>query len=226
MKRKVFLKNGLIGLGAIVSLPSVVASCSIDKQEEDSTDASSDNCALSPSETKSPFPILTPSQLLKSSIIGDREGVALLMTFTITDQSKGCTPLSDVWVDVWHCDKDGDYSQYGNHINSNFLRGRQITDSNGQLSFLSIFPGWYPGRAPHIHVEILNSGGNSLLITQIAFTESVYSSVYATSGYREEPDTSNTEDTIFSDSMDRNLADTISGNITDGYSLLKTIIVP
>jgi protocatechuate 3,4-dioxygenase beta subunit len=108
-----------------------------------------------------------------------------------------------------------------------FLRGRQITDSNGLVGFTSIFPGWYSGRAPHIHVHVYNSSGQSLLVTQIAFPTSVCDTVYttATSFYTKgKQDTSNTSDSVFSDSLNNELG-TITGNITDGYLLTKTIIV-
>lgn len=220
MKRKNFIKDGLLGIGAILALPSVYIAC-----KKDDNDVVPSGCTVSPSETNGPFPILTPAQLMRSSIIGDRTGVALLMTFTIQDQSNGCTPLSGVLVDVWQCDKDGNYSQYGSHTSANFLRGRQTTDANGQVSFISIFPGWYPGRAPHIHLEVLNANANSLLVTQVAFPEDIYTTVYATTGYNGAPDTSNTADGIFRNSLSGNMADSITGNITDGYMLAKTIIV-
>jgi len=235
MDRKKFLKDGFLGLGAIVALPMVVTSCSQDDDPDTSTTGNNDtnsNCAVSPTETIGPFPILTPAQYVRASIIGDRSGVALLMTLTIQDQSNGCTPLAGVFVDVWQCDKDGNYSQYGgnqlqlaDYTAQNFLRGRQTTNANGQVSFISIFPGWYPGRAPHVHVEVRTTGGASLLVTQIAFPVATYSAVYATAGYNGTPDRSNTQDSIFSDSLSQNMADNVTGNVTDGYTLLKTITV-
>lgn len=228
MDRKKFLRNGLFGLGAIIALPTVISSCSKDNDNEssDNTDNNSaGDCSVSPTETKGPFPILTPAQYVRASIIGDRTGVALLMTLTIEDQSNGCTPLPNVFVDVWQCDKDGLYSQYNTQTSANYLRGRQTTDQNGKVSFISIFPGWYPGRAPHIHVEILTTEGRSLLVTQIAFPVSTYTSVYATDGYNGAPDTSNTQDSIFSNSLSGNMADSVTGNNTDGYTLLKKITV-
>ncbi|MNG07147.1 Chlorocatechol 1,2-dioxygenase [compost metagenome] len=147
------------------------------------------------------------------------------MTLTIEDQSNGCTPLANVLVDVWQCDKDGLYSQYNTQTSANYLRGRQTTNQNGQVSFISIFPGWYPGRAPHIHVEILTTEGRSLLVTQIAFPVSTYTSVYATDDYNGAPDTSNTQDSIFSNSLSGNMADSVTGNNIDGYTLLKKITV-
>jgi protocatechuate 3,4-dioxygenase beta subunit len=231
MDRKDFLENGLTRLGAIVGLPVILPFF----KNGDNTMPISGNasdCVVSPSETAGPFPILTPSQYVRASIIGDRVGVPLLMNITIQDKSNGCTPLAGVFVDVWQCDKDGNYSQYGgnflqanNFRNQNFLRGRQTTNEKGQVSFISIFPGWYPGRAPHIHVEVLSADGVSLLVTQIAFPVSTYSAVYATNGYNGEPDRSNEQDYIFSDSLNSNMADNVTGNNTDGYTLSKTIIV-
>lgn len=235
MDRKKFLKNGIIGLGAIVALPTVVTSCSKNDDEDNTNNTPNNNtnsCAVSPTETIGPFPILTPLEYIRASIIGDRTGVPLLMTLTIQDQSNGCTPLAGVYVDVWQCDKDGNYSQYGgnqlqatNYTNQNFLRGRQTTNANGQASFISIFPGWYPGRAPHIHVEVRTTAGVSLLVTQIAFPTTIYNAVYATSGYNGAPDRSNTQDSIFSNSLNQNMADSVTGNTVDGYTLFKTITV-
>lgn len=233
MDKRKFLKNGFLGVGAIVALPTFVVSCSKDDdQAAPPVDNTSGSCQVSPTEMVGPFPIKTPAQLAQANIIGDRTGMPLLMNITIQDQSNGCAPLAGVFVDIWQCDKDGNYSQYGgnalqaaNYTSQNFLRGRQTTNALGQVSFISVFPGWYPGRAPHIHVEVLTADGNSLLVTQIAFPVSVYSSVYATAGYNGAPDRSNTQDSLFSDSLSRNMADSVTGNSTDGYTLTKTVTV-
>ena len=115
--------------------------------------------------------------------------------------------------------------QKTDYTDKTFLRGRQSTDENGQVSFISIFPGWYSSRSPHIHVEILDSDENSLQVTQIAFPKDVCDTVYATDGYNGEADTLNANDNVFSDSLDGNMCDSITGNTTDGYTLLKTIVV-
>src|SRR5258705_4715165 len=41
-----------------------------------------------------------------------------------------------------------------NTVGQTFLRGHQITDSNGAVTFKTIIPGWYSGRTVHIHVMI------------------------------------------------------------------------
>jgi protocatechuate 3,4-dioxygenase beta subunit len=110
---------------------------------------------------------------------------------------------------------------------SHFLRGRQTTDSNGLVTFTSIFPGWYSPRAPHIHVHIYNSSGTSLLITQIAFPtdicDTVYTSVSPYSNHGKQ-DTANTADSVFSDSLANELS-TVTGSISAGYVLTHTIYV-
>jgi protocatechuate 3,4-dioxygenase beta subunit len=107
-----------------------------------------------------------------------------------------------------------------------FLRGRQTTNAKGIASFISIYPGWYSGRAPHVHIEVLSSSGTSLLVTQLAFPENVSSQVYSSSNYAAhgQANTSNTSDNVFSDSLSSELA-TVTGNLTDGFTLSQTIIV-
>jgi protocatechuate 3,4-dioxygenase beta subunit len=218
MKRSEFVKKSLIGLTTIVALPTVFG-CGKDG------DATPGDCDLIPSETAGPFPIKTPADLVQENIVSDRTGVALLMTLTVKNQDNDCKPWAGVLVDVWHCDAEGNYSEYGSESTEHYLRGRQVTDANGQVSFISIFPGWYPGRAPHIHLEILDANENSIRISQIAFPDNVCDIVYATAAYKGGADTANNSDGIFANSLNGNMADSVTGNVTDGYTLLKTIIV-
>ena len=231
MDRKKFIRNSILGIASLATATKILESCS--KSDNDDNTSADESCTVSPSETKGPFPIKTPSQLVLENIKSDRIGVALLINLTIENQSKDCAPLEGVLVDVWHCDKDGNYSEYGgtsmqqtDYTSVHFLRGRQTSDANGEVSFISIFPGWYQGRAPHIHVEVLSASGSSLLVTQIAFPENVASEVYSSTNYAShgQADTSNTSDNVFSDSLSDELA-TLTGNLTDGYTLSKTITV-
>lgn len=235
MKRNEFLKKGIVGMGTIVAIPTLFNGCSTEDDDSSSgeeTGSNNGDCDLSPSETAGPFPIITPAELVRQNIIGDRTGVALLITITVQDQSENCNPLEGVYVDLWHCDAEGNYSEYGgtqmqstDYTEQHFLRGRQTTDANGNASFISVFPGWYNGRAPHIHLEILDSNENSIRVTQIAFPKDVCDTVYATSGYNGEANTLNENDNVFSDSLDGNMLDSLTGNTTDGYTLLKTVTV-
>jgi len=223
MNRKDFFKNGGLGLGAIIAIPSVIASCTKENIDPDA-------CAVSPEETAGPFPIKTPAELVRENIIGDRAGIPLAINFTIENTNADCAALEGVQVDIWQCDAKGNYSEYsgqldGDFTNESFLRGRQTTDSAGKASFISIYPGWYPGRAPHLHVEVKSNSGTSLLITQVAFPEDVSETVYATSDYKGTFDTKNKRDGVFKRSLERNMADSVTGNTDDGYTLNKTIKV-
>lgn len=234
MKRKKFIAKSIIGLGSIVSIPSIIAACSKDL-ENSSNDIIDDvvgDCELAPSETAGPFPIKSPADLVKENIISDRVGIPMVIDLIIQDQSNDCNPMEGVFVDLWHCDAEGNYSEYGgvrmqetDYTSVHFLRGRQTTNSEGKVSFVSIFPGWYPSRAPHIHLEILDSNENSIRVTQIAFSKEVCDIIYATNHYNGEADTLNARDNVFSDSLDGNMADSITGDIAEGYVVNKIIVV-
>jgi protocatechuate 3,4-dioxygenase beta subunit len=169
-----------------------------------------------------------------NDIRSDRTGVAFTIKITINNVNNSCAALAGAIVDIWHCDKDGNYSEYGgtgmqatNYTSVHFLRGRQVTDANGLVTFTSVFPGWYSGRAPHIHVHVYNAGGSSLKVTQIAFPTDVCNTVYttATNYYtRGKQDTSNASDNVFSDSLASELA-TVTGSVSAGYTLTHLITV-
>ncbi|UPZ17411.1 intradiol ring-cleavage dioxygenase [Flavobacterium humidisoli] len=234
MDRKKFIRNGILGVASLVTASKFLESCSkSDNDETDTSNSGDGSCTVSPSETKGPFPIKTPSQLVLENIKSDRVGIALLINLKIENKNNNCEPLSGALVDVWHCDKDGNYSEYGgtqmqqtDYTSVHFLRGRQTSNASGEVSFISIYPGWYQGRAPHVHVEVLSSTGTSLLVTQIAFPETISSEVYSSTNYAAhgQADTANTKDNVFADSLTDELA-TITGNLTDGFTLTKTITV-
>ena len=116
--------------------------------------------------------------------------------------------------------------QATDYTKQHFLRGRQTTNENGEVSFHSIYPGWYPGRAPHIHVHVYNAAGKSLIVTQIAFPEEISKHIYTQDVYAKhgQPDTSNARDNVFNDSIANELA-TITGNTTNGFVLTHSIYV-
>ncbi|HOA37234.1 MAG TPA: intradiol ring-cleavage dioxygenase [Flavihumibacter sp.] len=235
MERKFFLRQGLTALGAAFVMP-LAHSC----QKEDTTspttttttDGSSTTttgtCTVAPTETEGPFPTHSPSSYVRSDIRDDREGYELSATITIGKVSNSCAALANVIVDIWHCDAAGNYSEYGgtqmqstNYTSVHFLRGRQVTDANGQVKFTSIFPGWYQGRATHIHVHIFDAAGNSLNITQIAFPEGTGSALLAVSGYSKGMSgyTYNASDSIFKDDTTGVQLATVSGSTSSGFTL-------
>lgn len=235
MERKTFLRKGILAaLGATAIIP-LAQSCGKDDLTDDTDTTGSDGtCTVSPTETAGPFPTKTPSSLVTNDIRSDRTGVPLSIKITVNNVNAGCAALSGAIVDIWHCDKDGYYSEYGgtgmqaqDFTSVHFLRGRQVTKASGLVTFTSIFPGWYSGRAPHIHVHIYDSNGTSLLVTQIAFPTDVCNTVYtqATNYYtRGTQDTANSADNVFSDSLASELA-TVTGSIANGYTLTHIISV-
>lgn len=232
MNRQQFVKQGIYGLGALISSGGLLQACTKLATPTTNSGVSADGCTLSPSETKGPFPIKSPAELVKSSIVSDREGIPMTISIQVVNNNSDCQPVAGAMVDVWHCDADGNYSEYGgsgmqptNYTNAHFLRGRQTTDAEGKVNFISIYPGWYRGRAPHIHVEVLSSAGKSLMVTQIAFPEDTSKTVYATAYYNGDADTANARDNVFSDSLTLNMADTVTGNTNDGYTVNKVITV-
>ena len=173
-------------------------------------------CAVTPTETIGPYPSLT--DLIRSDIREGEPGTPLTLTITLVNTSNSCSPISGANIEIWQCDSDGNYSQYGNSRSATFLRGIQTTDANGQVTFTTVYPGWYQGRATHIHVEVVRNGA-SVKVTQIAFPESTNNAVYATGVYasRGSNPTTNTRDNIFADSLNSELA-TVSGDPAGGLS--------
>lgn len=239
MDRKNFLKNTLGLAGVAVAAPVILKGEHFIKEKEIKVSEDFISCSVTNSETEGPFPTKQPSTLVRTNIIGDRTGIAFTMNIYIKNVNASCAAYENVLVDVWHCDKEGNYSEYGgtsmqttNYTSNHFLRGRQTTDSNGLVSFTSIFPGWYTSRATHIHVHIYKADGTSLLVTQIAFPEGTNSAVYnantngssygytkGMSGY-----TYNASDNVFSDGVTNEMS-TVTGSNSEGYILTHTIYV-
>jgi protocatechuate 3,4-dioxygenase beta subunit len=243
MERKEFLKRGFSALGLATIVPLISCSNStVDPETTDTTTGTtsgstsgttSGTCTSTASETAGPFPTKSPASYVLTDITSDRSGTKLTVKITIQNKSNSCEGLSAALVDIWHCDAAGSYSEYGgsgmqsiNYTNVHFLRGRQTTDSNGVVNFVSIYPGWYSGRAPHIHVHVYDASGKSLLVTQIAFPEDLSKVVYGQGVYAShgQADTTNARDNVFSDGVSTELA-TVTGSASAGYELTHAIVV-
>jgi protocatechuate 3,4-dioxygenase beta subunit len=122
-------------------------------------------CVVRPEQTEGPY--FVDEQLHRSDIRSDpsdgsvQEGVPLRLSFHVSRiASDTCTPLEGAIVDVWHCDVRGRYSDvpdlnaFFDTRGKKFLRGSQTTDARGIAQFITVYPGWYPGRTVHIHVKI------------------------------------------------------------------------
>jgi protocatechuate 3,4-dioxygenase beta subunit len=98
------------------------------------------------------------ADFFRSDVRKDRRGVPLALTITVVSVNTACTPVASADVEIWQCDVDGAYSQYGSASAATFLRGIQTTDATGRATFTAVYPGWYQGRATHIHVEVTMNG--------------------------------------------------------------------
>jgi protocatechuate 3,4-dioxygenase beta subunit len=185
------------------------------------------NCIVTPEETAGPYPdrtgMLNNPAFFRRDVTEGRPGLPLTLTITVVDTRTSCGPLADAAVEIWQCDAAGNYSEYGQSSGQTFLRGLQTTDSGGKVTFNTIYPGWYMGRATHIHVEIYMNG-RTVKTTQIAFPESISASVYRTGVYASKGlnTTTNASDNVFSDGVQDEMA-TLSGDATSGYTGTITI---
>jgi protocatechuate 3,4-dioxygenase beta subunit len=218
MKRSDFLKKSIGLIGAATILPALS-----DANEKEETVGA---CSVTPTETAGPFSTKVPTSVAYSDIVLDRKGVAVTIKIIVQNVNNNCAVLANAVVDIWHCDAEGNYSEYKTKTTEHFLRGRQVTDNEGVVMFKSIFPGWYPGRAPHIHAQVLNSKGTNLLITQIAFPEDICTIIYKQGAYvsRGTAFKKNEKDSIFSDGFANELA-SVTGNVKSGFVITHTLKV-
>jgi protocatechuate 3,4-dioxygenase beta subunit len=181
-----------------------------------STTSTNGSCAVTPSETAGPFPSVR--DLFRSDIRDGKAGALLALIVKVVNASSACSPVAGANVEIWHVDAAGDYSQYGSQASASFLRGIQTTNANGEVLFTTIYPGWYQGRATHIHVEV-TIGGVSRKVTQVAFPESVNATVHRSANYasRGTNPISNASDMIFADSLSSEIVTPV-GDPTAGYT--------
>src|SRR5438093_158052 len=216
--------------------------------------SSASTCAVIPEETAGPYPgdgsnqssgstsnVLTLSGIVRSDIrtsVGDASGTAagvpMTITLTLVNASSSCASLAGYAIYLWHCNRDGKYSLYSSGITGeNYLRGVQVTDGNGQVTFTTIFPACYSGRWPHIHFEVYPSlaqatgYANKVKTSQMAMPADVCSEVYANAtGYSASvanlAQISLASDNVFSDGTTYEMA-TVTGNVTDGYAATLTV---
>jgi uncharacterized protein (TIGR03437 family) len=168
------------------------------------------DCMLSPEMTEGPYWVdekLNRADIRADSSSGTVKPGALL-TLSITVHSvinTACGLLPGAQVDIWHCDAGGLYSDVSanNTVGQNFLRGYQITDDEGKVTFTTIYPGWYQGRAVHIHMRVRTFSGSQMtgeFVSQLFFDDSVSDQVFTQSPYntRGARTTRNSNDNIYS----------------------------
>jgi protocatechuate 3,4-dioxygenase beta subunit len=202
---------------------------------------STGTCATIPQETAGPYPgdgtnganALTLTGIVRSDITTSltsskvAAGIPLTVTLAIVKGSS-CEPAVGYAVYIWHCDRDGNYSMYSSGVTGDsYLRGVQVTDANGQVTFTTIWPACYSGRWPHIHFEVYpslaeaTSGTNKVSVSQLAMPNAQCDEVFATTGYSQSVTNlgqiSLATDMVFADGATRETP-TVTGSISAGYT--------
>ncbi|EHQ30866.1 intradiol ring-cleavage dioxygenase [Mucilaginibacter paludis] len=235
MERKSFLKTFAI---AAATGPMVLEACKKNSGSDDTTTTSTVNSDETPTETEGPYPYVggeVNNPLQRADVTDGQTGVALNLILTVINVNSSKAVVPNVRVDMWQCNKDGYYSGYANqpgilgtqsYVGKTWLRGYQLSDTNGQVKFTTIYPGWYAGRATHIHLEIFINGVLKKT-AQMAFPETVSDVVYVSSLYSAHGinTTRNASDSVFGDSASDLAKETLSlsGSISAGYTGIYTI---
>jgi protocatechuate 3,4-dioxygenase beta subunit len=160
-------------------------------------------CVAFPEETAGPYPangtrgrgaappdVLSTGDVIRSDIRssfagrgGRAGGVPVTLTLQLVGAGRGCTPLAGYAVYLWQCDAAGLYSLY-TLPGENYLRGVQVTDGGGRVTFRTVFPGAYDGRFPHMHFELYRSVAKAaqhrrpLLTSQLAMPRGPAEAIY------------------------------------------------
>lgn len=204
-RRKMIGMVGAAGVAAFVGVPRVNRGASgIPSQI---------SCVVRPEQTEGPY--FVDTMLNRSDIRQDptdgrvMEGLPLQVRMSVHRMDgAGCAPIRGAQVDLWQCDAVGIYSDVRDFQGlfdtrgKKFLRGFQVTNDEGAAEFLTIYPGWYEGRTPHVHfkVRVPRDGSSAYEFTsQLYFDEAVTDLVYVQPPYNQkaERDTRNHQDGIF-----------------------------
>lgn len=251
MDRRRVLRFAGLGAGA-----AILAACGADGSKTSSTSSSTATSSASgalteiPDETAGPYPgdgsngpnVLTQDGIIRSDITssfgdfsGTAEGVPATIELTVLNLADGAA-FAGAAVYVWHCDRGGNYSLYSEGAtDQNYLRGVQIADAAGTVSFTSIFPACYSGRWPHIHFEVypdqesLSDSTKAIATSQIAIPQEACNAVYATSGYEQSVSNlaqiSLTSDNVFGEDGGATQLATMSGDVASGYTIALTAAI-
>lgn len=247
--------------GATSSSSTSSSSTSSSSSSTSSTSSSSTSggtsdagCIADPTETNGPYPadgtntasgstsnVLTQSGVvrsdIRSSFIGSTntaDGVQLTIELQLVDVSNGCTPIEGAAIYVWHCDAAGLYSLYSSGVTTeSYLRGVQVTDSDGKVTFTTIYPACYSGRWPHIHFEVFtggltsaSTGRTATLISQLAMPAANNTAVFTgdtryTASIANYNAISLSSDNVFGDNTSAQIAQqtpSLSGSVSAGYT--------
>ena len=214
-------------------------------------DSSSTSEGEIPEETAGPYPgdgsngpdVLEQSGVVRSDIRssfgtagGAADGVPMRIEMDIRDLADDGAPFAGAAVYVWQCDREARYSMYSDGaVDENYLRGVQVADAAGRVSFTSIFPACYPGRWPHVHFEVypdqdsITDHSRVIATSQLALPEAACRAVYAQPGYEASvenfAEVSLEDDNEFGDDGALAQLATATGDAAAGYAVSLTVRV-
>ena len=233
-----------------IATPTATATATATPAPTATATSSAGGCVVDPTETAGPYPadgtnsaggstsnVLTASGIVRSDIRASflstttvATGVQVTLTLTLVNVNASCAPLAGYAIYLWHCDRQGRYSLYTAAAES-YLRGVQVTDANGQVTFTTIFPACYDGRWPHMHFEVFSSLANALggryavLTSQFCMPAALCATIYAdTATYPSSrsifANVSLANDNVFGDNGAAQIAQqtpTFTGSVAAGY---------
>jgi protocatechuate 3,4-dioxygenase beta subunit len=192
-------------------------------------------CNLSSEVTEGPYWLTDHPEA--ANLVHDRQGVPLALTLSVVNAA--CRPIGGAKVDIWHCDASGEYAGVDGGggapggaggpgggatrtSSENWLQGWQTAGSDGTVTFATIYPGWYRGRAVHIHLKVF-VGGNDIHTGQLFFPDDLSRTVFANAPYRGDQNMLNSEDNIFRSAGSAALLD--PRRIGSGYAASAQLVV-
>jgi protocatechuate 3,4-dioxygenase beta subunit len=185
-------------------------------------------CLLAPEVTEGPYWI--DNKLSRRDVREGKPGTPLLLELTIVN-AKTCKPIRNADVEIWHADAAGEYSGFdggsggggpgggGAQTKTRYLRGHQRSNALGKASFLTVFPGWYPGRTPHIHLKVHIGQDRVVHTGQVFLSEAIAAQVYRQGAYagRGQPDTPHSRDMIYAQAGGSRAVARLSKRAAGGY---------
>ncbi|MFC3671683.1 intradiol ring-cleavage dioxygenase [Novosphingobium pokkalii] len=236
------------------SSSSTSSTSSTTSSSSSGSSSSTDTCIADPTETNGPYPadgtntssgstsnVLTQSGVVRSDIRSSfisstttAQGVLLTITLKLVDVNNACAGISGAAIYIWHCNAAGLYSLYSSGVTTeSYLRGVQVTDSNGEVTFTTIYPACYSGRWPHVHFEVFlggltssSTGKTASLISQMAMPAATNTAVFNGSSLYSASIAnysaiSLSSDNVFGDNTSAQLAQmtpTLTGSVAEGYT--------
>ncbi|GGK00229.1 protocatechuate dioxygenase [Pilimelia anulata] len=216
-RRRIIAGAGSVGFGALIAAASTGSATArsvdggqvpvrpLDARIDPAVFDGVGACQLTKAAMEGPY--WFDAKKIRSDIREDKRGTLLRVAIKVQDRN--CNPIPNAVAEIWHCDHMGAYSGFDRarvgpfpatdpQTPTRYLRGAQVTDANGAVEFVTIWPGWYPGRCVHIH-NMFHVNKRRVLTTQTYFDETLNSSVHAEAPYTEHKGnrTRNEQDSIF-----------------------------